>query len=109
MEQLTFTEQMMQTSNDICYNRHGGNEQSKAANKRVRKETDRGAIINYLQEFKTGTSKQIAEHLGKQLNKISGRFTSLKNDNIIVPCISIDGIKWIVDGCQVYRLTKRND
>lgn len=107
-EQLTFTEQMMKTSNDICYNKHQGNEQSERANKRVQKENDRAKIIKYFQEFSTGTSKEIANYLGKQLNQMSGRLTELKCDLIIEAIKLPDGTTVTKDGCAVYRLKKGN-
>ena len=106
-EQLTFTDQMMQSSNDVCYNRHKGNEQSKVANKRVQKENDKLKIVKYLQEFSTGTLKEIANYLDKQLNQISGRLTELKSDGIIEPDLFY-GQKHTKDGCLVYKLKEGN-
>jgi hypothetical protein len=106
-EQLTFTEQLMKTSDDICYNKHQGNEQSTTANKQVQKENDRAKIVKYFQEFSTGTLKEVANHLDKQLNQISGRFTELKADEIIEPDLFY-GEKHTRNGCLVYRLKKGN-
>ena len=106
---MTFTEQLVLRYDDICTNKHGFNEQSIEANKRVLKETDRNAIIKYLQEFKTGTSKQIAEYLGKQLNKISGRFTEMRIDKTIEILRYPNGDTPLISGCVIYRLTKKNE
>ena len=105
--QLTFTEQMLQTSEDITSNKHRGNDQSKEANKKVNKLADRQKIVDYLKEYKVGTSKDFARYLGKQLNQISGRLTELRLDNIIEPneCFGNTVVK---EGCLEYRLTKEN-
>ena len=86
------------TNPDICANKHGGNEQSEAANERVDKQKDRAFVLNFIKENGTGYSKQIARAMNKPLNCISGRLTELKADGEIVST----GTKW--EGCEVYEL-----
>lgn len=89
---------------DICINRHKGNEQSKQANRRVKKQRDKNTILKFIQDNGTGYSKQLAAIMGKGLNQISGRFSELKEDDFIEPALNKDGDEIVIDGCKVYRL-----
>lgn len=63
---------------DICAGNHGGNEQSRQANKRssrVRAEQPR-AVYNLLRQYPK-TMKEVAALMGAQLNRISGRASEL--------------------------------
>lgn len=83
---------------DICQNRHGGNTQSIAANKKVGKMRDRAKIIEFLKANGKGYSKQIARNLDKPLNTLSGRFSELLRDGVI------ERTGEVVEGCAVLRL-----
>jgi predicted HTH transcriptional regulator len=96
-----YTERLL--NDDICQNRHGGNEQSETANHRCNKDNDRQKVLEYFKEHETGTSKEIARYLGKPLNCISGRLTELKVDELIVSA-GIYGEKLTREGCEVYKL-----
>ena len=58
---------------DICKNKHRGNEQSITANEKVLKKKDRNFILEYLEKNGEGYSKNLARAMNKQLNQISGR------------------------------------
>ena len=92
----TFTEDLL--TDDICKNKHGGNPQSEAANLKVDKENDRTYVLRFIREHKTGYLKQIARVMGKQKNEISGRFTELKADNLIIET----GER--AEGCSIYKI-----
>jgi len=93
---MEYTDRLV--NDDICQNKHQGNPQSEVANRKVRKAKDRQYIIDYLKKNKFGTSKGIANVMGKQLNTVSGRFSELKADNII--CETGDKL----NGCAIYKL-----
>ena len=95
----TYTEQMM--TDDICKNRHLGNEQSETANHKCNKDSDRQRVLEYFEKHDNGTSKEIARYLGKQLNCISGRLTELRADNLI------KALGITREGCQVYYLRNK--
>lgn len=94
----TYTENYINRADDICFNRHGGNEQSNAANKMADKDNDRALVLKFITEHKTAHSKQVARYLGKQLNQISGRFSELKADGLIVETGGRS------EGCAVYKI-----
>jgi hypothetical protein len=96
----TYTENYINRADDICHNRHGGNEQSNTANKMVNKDNDRALVLKFITEHKTAYSKQIARYLGKQLNCISGWLSELKADN--PPLIIETGDR--KEGCAVYKI-----
>lgn len=63
---------------DVCYKKHKGNSNSKAANPtKERKSVVQDKIVQLLSR-KRMTGKEIAEILGKPFNAISGRFSELK-------------------------------
>lgn len=94
----TYTQNYINRADDICFNRHGGNEQSITANRLADKDNDRALILKFITDHKTAYSKQVARYLGKQLNQISGRLSELKADNLIV---ETDERK---EGCAVYKI-----
>lgn len=70
---------------DICANRHGGNECSREANRRVQKETDRMTIMTMLSLSVEGmTLDQLSYHCNRPPNQISGRLTELAASGLIV-------------------------
>lgn len=93
---------------DICINKHKLNEQSRQANRQVKKQRDKNTILKFINDNGTGYSKQLAKFMGKGLNCISGRFSELKEENIIEPALDKDGNEFTIDGCKVYRL-KNNE
>lgn len=72
---------------DITARKHGGNQNSVAANERAEptKDSDRAAIVSWLrtQGLGGGTSKEYAAATGRQLNCLSGRFSELLRDGKI--------------------------
>lgn len=91
----TFTERML--SDDICNNKHQQNPLSREANKRVHKEKDRNFILNYIIKNGTASSKELARVMNKGLNCISGRFSELRSDNLIIDT----GLR--KENCAVYK------
>lgn len=83
---------------DICIKKHQGNQQSRSANKLVKKDYDRAEVLAYIIEHGKAHLKQVARAMGKFPNQISGRFTELKAENIIEDTGERD------EGCAVYRL-----
>lgn len=71
---------------DICQNKHGGDPESVAAHAAGDKLRDRAVALEFIRlRGQTGaTADEFAEHLGRQLNQVSGRFTELKRDGQIV-------------------------
>lgn len=73
---------------DICANRHGGNTESRRAFEKA----EHGLVKNcfrVLEAIKAAgenglTAKEYSAQSGKPLNAISGRFTDLKKDKIII-------------------------
>ena len=64
---------------DVCRSRHGGNEQSEAANLRVCKRKDRELIYSLVKASPAGlTLKEACLKLERTPNQISGRFSELK-------------------------------
>lgn len=82
---------------DVTANRHKGNARSVEAFGKVRKIEDSKLIVEYLRIHETGTSKEIARWLEKQLNQISGRFTEMAGTYIVRT-----GFKR--EGCDVWKL-----
>lgn len=70
---------------DICANRHGGNAESVAANKRTDKERDAGRIIYLLNECGDFTCEEVSNHLGMRYTTVSARMSELKRDGLIEP------------------------
>ena len=86
---------------DICKNKHRGNEQSITANEKVLKKKDRNFILEYLEKNGEGYSKNLARAMNKQLNQISGRLSELKADGLI------EATGLISEGCMNYTLAKK--
>jgi len=71
----------MSYMDDICKNKHGGNEFSKAANpNQVFKSEMRHRIFEYIKSCEDfgATSQEISEALGIEINRVSGRCSELK-------------------------------
>jgi predicted HTH transcriptional regulator len=71
---------------DVCSAKHGGNEHSVRANKRVNKPDQWRKIIAALKEFGPGSFKQIAERLGVPEHTISGRALQMRQKDYIRQC-----------------------
>lgn len=73
--------------NDICQNRHGGNEQSEEAFEAIRKGLPRRRALCLVLIHKASpeglTVHELANHLGTTPNAVSGRLTELKKDGRI--------------------------
>lgn len=63
---------------DPCLSRHKGNEQSCEAWKRCSPEAMRSKILEFYAEGWRGTAKEFAATFDMQLNRISGRFSELR-------------------------------
>lgn len=88
---------------DPCRHRHGGNECSVAAYRRVDASGDRRAVLDLVRGASVGlTLKEACSRLGRSPNQISGRFTELKASGLI----RVEGRR---DGCGVYRANNRVD
>lgn len=73
--------------NDICENRHGGNRESVGANpSRLKKAQDRELIKSLVKESHDRglTLDEASETLGVPPNNISGRFTELCAEGVLV-------------------------
>ena len=72
---------------DITANRHGGNPESQAAFESRDRDGDRQLVIEFLRRRgdQGCTADEFAAHVGRQLNTLSGRFSELKRDGVIVP------------------------
>ncbi len=86
---------------DICANHHKGNEQSQAANLKVRKAAQRLTIIEF---FKSGnwTCEEVEEMSGLTHQSCSARISELKRDLVIIQ----DGARRTRSGClaAIYKL-----
>jgi hypothetical protein len=82
----------MTNTNDICSNRHGGNEQSQAANNRNKqhREAQRRQVYELIKQSPR-TMKEVAEAMGVQLNTVSGRGSELKQRSLIEPTGEVRG------------------
>lgn len=73
---------------DICANRHGGNENSVAANKAISplKSESRRKVLDFIaSRGQSGaTSEEISIGLNLPINKISGRCSELKKFNLVI-------------------------
>ena len=64
---------------DICRRKHGGADTSVLAHARVQKERDREFIFSSIQVARHGfTLDEMADAMGVDANRISGRFTELR-------------------------------
>lgn len=80
--QTTFTSTLV----DICFNRHGGNPESIAANKAVApsKQKQLAIVLQALKELGAGTCEQVEIKTGMKHQTCSARFSDLKRLNKIV-------------------------
>ncbi len=89
---------------DPCAGKHGGAETSVEAFERANITGDLEAALRFIRN--TGehgaTAKEFAASLGKTINQVSGRFTTLKDD---LKLIRPNGLKR--DRCLVMVLNKR--
>lgn len=69
--------------NDICRNRHKGNEMSDRANRRTNKSKDRKRILDYLATVADATSEEAAKALGMNRTTSSARFSELKAESLL--------------------------
>jgi hypothetical protein len=75
---------------DICRNRHRGNAESEAANTRLEnsgaKSKQRARVLAAIQNagVRGITCKELARKWGLDMNCISGRFSELKKDDLII-------------------------
>lgn len=83
-----FDHHAQQPAPDICAGRHGGADTSVEAHERSQAEHahDWAAVLAYIRQCGTegATSKQVALHLGKPLNCVSGRCSELIAAQLIV-------------------------
>ena len=70
---------------DICRKRHGGNENSEAANEKAapNKASQRAKVFAAIKTEGSLTCRELAERWGVGLNQISGRFSELKKQGKI--------------------------
>lgn len=69
---------------DVCAGKHHGNQCSRDANKRVKKEADRAIIYGLVCEYADKGGLTLADACritGRPANAISGRFTELSTGN----------------------------
>lgn len=92
------------TFDDICARKHGGNENSVAANERAAgaKARIKSLILNDLEMLGSLTLAEFCERHGYEKNAVSGRFSELKRDVLIYQ----DGRR---DGCGVWRLNYKQE
>lgn len=78
----------MQVQFDICARRHGDNEQSQLAFQSIQRTRTEAcaAVLAFIQSqgASGATNKEIAAHLGKGINAVSGRRSELLADGLIV-------------------------
>lgn len=81
---------------DICLNRHRGNQESREANRRVRKAEQRERALSAILDANSCgiTCRELAERWGVGMNTISGRLSELKAEGLVVKA----GVR---DGCAV--------
>jgi len=72
---------------DICANRHGGNQQSQAANARTNKKRDAAEILGLMEFGSSGdyTCQEASEILKMPYTTTSARFSDLKRAGLIEP------------------------
>lgn len=70
-------------TDDICGNRHKGNENSTAANATTNKGRDRTRILEYLDSVDDATCDETEVALGMNHQTCSARFSELKRDKKI--------------------------
>jgi hypothetical protein len=98
------TERPAKTPADVCQSRHGGNQHSANANKRVSKAADREAVYSLIKQAADGrTLKELCAIMGKTPNALSGRITELK----MIGRVEVNGTR---EGCGVNfaTLNERN-
>lgn len=79
----------MNTNPDICASRHGGNQQSQAANTRTNKQRDAEEILGLMEFGKSEdyTCREASEILKMPYTTASARFSDLKRDGLIEPTV----------------------
>ena len=84
---------------DVCANRHGGNAESIAANRRnaATRANQRASVLAACQRTNGVTCRELAEEWNVGMNQISGRFSELKQTGEIYKI----GVR---NGCGVFRL-----
>ena len=89
---------------DICANNHGGNQESKQANRATNKSRDRGTILAYLETVKDATCESVELALCMKHQTCSARFSELKMDGAIIPTVK----RKTTSGCtaQAWALNK---
>jgi transposase len=72
---------------DPCSNKHQGNEQSRAANRRNMqdREQQRSQVLNLIIEHNGLSMKEVAQMMGVPFNTVSGRGTELKKFGLVEP------------------------
>lgn len=78
---------MPNDEDDICQNRHGGNEFSEAAHKKTDSKRDRKRIVAHLQKFAPCglAAFQVEVQLSIPRSTVSARMSELKKMNAIFP------------------------
>lgn len=71
---------------DVCRNRHGGDRESEAANRRVNKTKDKALIHNLIKATQQEgiTLDELSILLKRAPNQISGRISELKRDGFVI-------------------------
>lgn len=72
---------------DICANRHGGNQQSQAANARTNKQRDASRILELLRIWGDYTCQEASIELSMPYTTASARFSDLKRAGLIEPTV----------------------
>lgn len=85
---------------DIAFRKHRGSPTSIEANKKANplKAGRRRQVMDALIRRGSATAKEIKDDLGLEFHQVSGRFSELKANKLIV---AVEGEQR--DGCQVYR------
>lgn len=88
---------------DVCANNHGGNEESRAANRRTNKEVDRARILDFMatRPGKEAHVKELIRELDLKHQTASARLSDLKAAGVIVPVKNKRR-----EGCGVVRLAE---
>lgn len=87
MKAITQSDGLKMQWDDICANRHGGNQQSQAANARTNKERDAARILELLHECGDFTCEEASQHLKMPYTTASARFSDLKRAKLIEPTV----------------------
>ena len=85
MKATTKSDGLKMQWDDICANRHGGNQQSKSANARTNKERDVKRIMRLLYIYGDLTCQEASDIIGMPYTTASARFSDLKRAGLIEP------------------------